>query len=119
GPDSMRRIALDRYVSTLTRKAPDVSLQALGAPTSDHWPLVIIGQSRPAASTRFTLSRALWHYIWDDSPLFVVTSAHTYRQRVAPPVVAGCPAQEGGTAHLRKSPPGGASQEEVEQIAQR
>lgn len=118
-PDSMRRFAADRFVSTNIRKAPDISLQALGAPASDPRPLVIIGQNRPAASTRFTLSRALWHYIWDDSPLFVVTSAHTHRQRVERAFAAELLAPAEGIAQLLESPPEAASQEEVEQIAQR
>ncbi|WP_300609666.1 ImmA/IrrE family metallo-endopeptidase [Trebonia sp.] len=118
-PDTTRRFATDRYVSTLVRKSPDFSLQALGAPTSDPRPVVAIGQSRPAASNRFTLSRALWHYIWDDSPVFVVTSAHTHRQRVERAFAAELLAPADGIAQLLESPPEAASQEEVEQIAQR
>lgn len=118
-PDVTRRFTADRYVSTLVRKSPDTSLQALGAPTSAARPVVVFGQSRPAASTRFTLSRALWHYIWDDSPVFVVTSAHTHRQRVERAFAAELLAPAEGIAQLLESPPEAASQEEVEQIAQR
>lgn len=118
-PDSTKKLAADRYVSTLTRKAPDVNLQALGASADAPSPLVVIGQSRPAASTRFTLSRAIWHYIWDDSPFFVVTSAHTRRQRVERAFAAELLAPAEGIAQLLESAPEAASQEEVEQIAQR
>ncbi len=117
-PDNKTRLAVDRYVTTITRKAPDVSLQALGAGPSHPQPLVVIGQNRPATSNRFTLSRALWHYIWDDSPLFVVTAAHTYRQRVERAFAAELLAPAEGIAQLLESPPEAASQEELEQIAQ-
>jgi Zn-dependent peptidase ImmA (M78 family) len=118
-PDSKKRLAVDRFVRTITRKSPDVSLQAVGAGASHPRNLVIVGQSRPAASTRFTLARALWHRIWDDSPLFVVTAAHTLRQRVERAFAAELLAPAEGIAQLLESPPEAASQEEVEQIAQR
>jgi hypothetical protein len=117
-PDNKTRLAVDRYVTTITRKAPDVSLQALGAGPSHPHPVVVIGQDRPATSNRFTLSRALWHYIWDDSPLFMVTAAHTYRQRVERAFAAELLAPAEGIAQLLESPPEAASQEELEQIAQ-
>ena len=82
-------------------------------------PLVVIGQNRPATSKRFTLSRALWHYLWDDSPLFMITTAHTYRQRVERAFAAELLAPAEGIAQLLESPPEAASQEELEQIAQR
>jgi len=116
-PDSKTRLTVDRYIASTVRKAPDVSLQALGAGASHPHPLVVIGQNRPAASKRFTLSRALWHYLWDDSPLFMVTAAHTYRQRVERAFAAELLAPAEGIAQLLESPPEAASQEELEQIA--
>lgn len=65
------------------------------------------------------MSRALWHYLWDDSPLFMVTAAHTYRQRVERAFAAELLAPAEGIAQLLESPPEAASQEELEQIAQR
>lgn len=118
-PDNTTRLPVDRYVTSIARKAPDVSLQALGAGASHLHPLVAIGQNRPATSTRFTLSRALWHYIWDDSPLFVVTAAHTHRQRIERAFAAELLAPAEGIAQLLESRPEAASQEELEQIAHR
>ncbi len=117
--DSKGRLDVNRYITAITRKAPDVSLQALGAGASPARPLVVMGQSRPATSTRFTLSRALWHYVWDDAPLFMVTTAHTYRQRVERAFAAELLAPADGIAQFLESPPEAASQEELEQIAQR
>jgi Zn-dependent peptidase ImmA (M78 family) len=65
------------------------------------------------------LSRALWHYIWDDSPLFMVTAARTHRQRVERAFAAELLAPAEGIAQLLQSPPEAASQEELEQIAHR
>lgn len=118
-PDTTARLAVDQYVQNRTRQAPDVSLQALGANADQRQPFVIIGQRRPATSNRFTLSRALWHYIWGDSPLFIVTTAHTYRQRAERAFAAELLAPADGIAALLESPPEAASQEELEQIAQR
>jgi len=120
-PDNKRRLDVNRYVRAITRKSPDVSLQALGAGanTNHPRPIVVMGQNRPATSTRFTLSRALWHYIWDDAPLFMVTAAHTYRQRVERAFAAELLAPAEGIAQFLESPPEAASQEELEQIAQR
>ena len=118
-PDTTARLAVDQYMPSRTRQAPDVSLQALGATTDQRQPLVIIGQRRPVTSNRFTLSRALWHCIWDDSPLFLVTTAHTYRQRAERSFAAELLAPADGIAALLESPPEAASQEELEQIAQR
>ena len=118
-PDMTARLAIDQYIPSRTRQAPDVSLQALGTGAEQRQPLVIIGQRRPVASNRFTLSRALWHYIWDDSPLFIVTTAHTYRQRTERAFAAELLAPANGIAALLESPPEAASQEELEQIAQR
>ena len=118
-PDSQARFAVDRYVNARIRKAPDLNLQALGTSTEHARSVVVIGQDRPATSNRFTLSRALWHRIWDDSPLFVVTTAHTSRQQIERAFAAELLAPAEGIAQLLESPPEAASQEELEQIAQR
>jgi hypothetical protein len=116
--DSKKRLDVSGYVTSITRKAPDINLQALGAGTRRPRPLVVVGQNRPAASTRFTLSRALWHYIWDDAPLFMVTAAHTYRQRVERAFAAELLAPAEGIVQLLESPPETASEEELDPIAQ-
>ena len=67
---------------------------------------------------RFTLSRALWHCIWDDAPIFAVTSAHTQRQSVERAFAAELLAPADGIASLLESPPEVASDEELEQIAE-
>lgn len=118
-PDPQKRLAINQFLPSIVRKSPDVGLQALGGRASHPRPLVIVGQSRPAASTRFTLARALWHYVWSDSPLFLVTTAYTLRQRVERAFAAELLAPAKGIAELLESPPEAASQEEVEQIAQR
>jgi Zn-dependent peptidase ImmA (M78 family) len=65
------------------------------------------------------MSRALWHCIWDDSALFMVTSAHTYRQRIERAFAAELLAPAEGIAELLKSRPDSATQDEIETIARR
>jgi hypothetical protein len=118
-PDITARLAVDRFVASRTRLAPDSSLQALGASADNVRPLVIVGQRRTSNSNRFTLSRALWHSIWDDSSSFIVTTAHTHRQQVERSFAAELLAPAAGIAALLESPPEAASQEELDQVAQR
>lgn len=116
-PDSSSPLDVDRYISRLTRPGADRGLQAMGRSGGQKDPLVVVGRERPRAATRFTLARALWHCIWDDDPLFVVTSAHTSRQRAERAFAAEMLAPAEGIATLLESKPGVASEEELDQIA--
>ena len=118
-PDTTAKLDIQRYVGSQVHLAPDASLQALGSGAGSARRTIVLGQSRPAPSTRFTLSRALWHRIWDDAPSFVITTAHTRRQQIERAFAAELLAPADGIAELLESPPEAASQEEVEQIAQR
>jgi hypothetical protein len=116
-PDNKAPFPVEHYVPKLTRADADPSVQALGRGAAQRYPLVVIGRSRPPTASRFTLSRALWHCIWDDSPTFMVTSAHTYPQRVERAFAAELLAPADGIASLLESPPDVATQDELEQIA--
>jgi hypothetical protein len=108
---------IDRYISKLTRPGSDRSLQAIGRGGQND-PLVVVGRERTRTASRFTLARALWHYISDDDSLFVVTSAHTHRQRAERAFAAEMLAPAQGIAALLESKPGSASEEELDQIAE-
>lgn len=116
-PDNKAPFPVELYVPKLTRADADPSVQALGRGAAQRYPLVVIGRSRPPTANRFTLSRALWHCIWDDSPTFMVTSAHTYPQRVERAFAAELLAPADGIASLLESPPDVVTQDELEQIA--
>ncbi len=114
--DDTEPFAVDRYVSRLTQPGEERWLHAMGGtPRSD--PVVVTGPGRRSTSTRFILSRALWHCIWDASAVFMVTSAHTYRQRIERAFAAELLAPADGIATLLKSGPASASQAEMEEVA--
>jgi Zn-dependent peptidase ImmA (M78 family) len=64
------------------------------------------------------MARALWNCIWDEAPVFAVTSAYTYRQAVERAFAAELLAPAEGIARLLDSPPEAVSDEELEQIAE-
>lgn len=117
-PESSSPFSVDRYISKLIRPGADRSLQAMGRGGEQQDPLAVIGRDRPHTATRFTLARALWHCIWDDDPLFFVTSAHTYRQRAERAFAAEMLAPAEGISALLESKPESAPEEELDQIAE-
>ncbi len=116
-PDKTLPFDVERYVETTTRQGGDLSLQAVGRGASLGSPFVVLGRSGLPTSKRFTLSRALWHSIWDSSPTFVVSSAHTYRQRVERAFAAELLAPADGIAEILESSPAAATQDELEKVA--
>lgn len=115
--DFVNRFEIERYIGSDIDPVDDPDLQAIGGRT-ERRPLAILGQHGPTSSMRFTLSRALWHSIWDDAPIFAVTSAHTHRQSIERAFAAELLAPADGIASLLESPPEVASEEELEQIAE-
>jgi hypothetical protein len=76
------RIDPTQYVTPLTQSSEDRRLQALGGMSrSSRSPTVVLGSWNERAR-RFTLSRALWHFLVEDDPVFLVTASYTHRQRV-------------------------------------
>jgi hypothetical protein len=115
--DVSRPFEIERYIGSNVELSDDPDLQAIGGRTKRR-PLAVLGQRRPATTMRFTLSRALWHCIWDDAPVFAVTAAHTYRQAVERAFAAELLAPASGIASMLQSPPEVASDEELEQVAE-
>lgn len=64
------------------RLIDDRGLQAVGGTANGGQPLVILGRPYRTETERFTLARGLWHALFEDDSLFLVTSAYTERQRV-------------------------------------
>jgi Zn-dependent peptidase ImmA (M78 family) len=72
-----------QYLTHLTRSSEDRRLQALGGTGRDNRnPTVVLGDFSNERARRFTLSRALWHFLADDDPIFLVTASYTNRQRI-------------------------------------
>jgi hypothetical protein len=73
---------LNGLILSRKRLVDDRGLQAVGGTANGGEPLAILGRPYRAETERFTLGRALWHALFEDDPLFLVTSAYTERQRV-------------------------------------
>jgi Zn-dependent peptidase ImmA (M78 family) len=111
---------LGAYISDAQRKLDDMGLLAAGASADEPNPVVVMGRSRAQTARRFTLARALWHYLWgEENALFVVTTAYTDRQKVERAFAAELLAPAEGIAQLLETEPNTASLEELEQVAQR
>jgi hypothetical protein len=72
---------IERLVTDVTRPTNSLGLHAFGEAKEGAYPLVVVSHRQLDTSKRFVLARALWHVLWQDSPTFLVTSAHTDRQK--------------------------------------
>jgi len=117
GPGPTARFDVDRYVSRVTQPVADRGLHALGNGRDQSRPLVFVGRPGRDTSIRFTLSRSLWHLIWDDDPVFLVTGAYTDRQKTERAFAAELLAPAMGIAERLESEPGAVSDEELDQMA--
>lgn len=114
-----KSLDLRTYVNDRRRKLSDRGLLAAGAPVEKFDPIVVIGHTRAETSRRFTLARALWHYLWgDENALFLVTTAYTDRQKIERAFAAELLAPADGIAQLLETEPEAASSEDIEQVAQ-
>ncbi|GII58619.1 hypothetical protein Pth03_70080 [Planotetraspora thailandica] len=108
---------LSPYISTVDRTPVDRGLQAVAGAVEGSGPLAVIDPGRPAGSRRFTLSRALWHYLWEPEAVFLVTNAYTDRQKVERAFAAELLAPAAGISELLGDAPESAVQDDMEQIA--
>jgi hypothetical protein len=108
---------LTPYISSVDRASADRGLQAVAGAVEGAGPLAVIEPGRPMSSRRFTLSRALWHYLWEPEALFLVTNAYTDRQKVERAFAAELLAPAGGISELLGDAPESAVQDDLDQIA--
>ncbi|HEX8858497.1 MAG TPA: ImmA/IrrE family metallo-endopeptidase [Actinomycetes bacterium] len=72
----------DSMMSLFTIPSNDVGLQALGG-GSDRSHVLVLGRPMTSPNQRFAQARALWHFVFGvPSQSFLLTPAHTDRQRV-------------------------------------
>lgn len=83
GLDPGARIDPGRYVTSVSRPLVDGRLQAVGGTGSNLVAAaVVLGGSPKENARRFTLSRALWHFLAEDDPIFLVTASYNDRQKI-------------------------------------
>jgi hypothetical protein len=116
--DASARFDVDRYVSKAVQPVPDRGLYALGNWRNSSQPLAVMGRSVRETSARFTLSRSLWHFVWDEDRIFLVTGAYTDRQKTERAFAAELLAPAKGIAEWLGSDPGEASQDDLDEVAE-
>jgi len=82
GLGTRQRFELGDLMSVLLSESHDVGLQAIGR-TSGGTNLLVLGRPMIPPTQRFAQARALWHFLFGRvSDPFLITPAHTDRQRV-------------------------------------
>jgi hypothetical protein len=73
---------IERLITNIIRPTSSPGLQALGGVRGGASPLIALSHRPSEQSKRFTLARAMWHVLWEEPTTFLITSAHTDRQKV-------------------------------------
>lgn len=82
GLDAWERFELGNLMSLITLESNDVGLQAIGR-TAGKSNVLVLGRPMISQTQRFAQARALWHFLFGHlADAFLITPAHTDRQRV-------------------------------------
>jgi len=109
---------IDDLVDSKIRTVEDRGLQAIGSTPSEATPVVVLGRQQSTRTSRFTLTRALWHMLYEDDPLFLVTGAYTDRQKMERAFAAELLAPAKGIAERLGGTPDVVLLEDLEEVAQ-
>jgi hypothetical protein len=124
--DELRRLSgigveepfqLADVVEQRTHVTSDHGLKAFGAAGVSTTPIVVVGRPQPEDLSRFTLARGLWHALYQDEPHFLVTAAHTDRQKIERAFAAQLLAPAQGVAARLETSVDSIGMEDVEPIA--
>ncbi len=110
--------SIDDLLASRVQENEDRGLQAVGGTVSGAAPVIVLGRPQPRTAKRFTLARALWHVLYEDDPLFLVTAAYTDRQKVERAFAAELLAPAKGIADLLGGSPDVVTSEDIEQLAE-
>lgn len=110
---------LTPYIKGVTMSAADRALRAVGGAAEGRGPVAVVRRNLPSTAHRFTLARALWHYLWEAEPLFLVTNAYTDRQRRERAFATELLAPAEGIAEMLGTAPEAALPDDIEEIAAR
>jgi hypothetical protein len=109
----------DQFVESAVRGSGDRGLQAMGgAAVADAAPVVVLGRQQSDETNRFTLARALWRVLNESNVLFLVTAAHTDRQKKERAFAAELLAPAQGVAEYLGDDLDLVSAEDLEEVAQ-
>jgi len=111
-------LELDGPIEQRTRITDDRGLQAFGAAGDAHAPAMVLGHRQSQELSRFTIARGLWHVLYRDGPAFLVTAAHTDRQRIERAFVPELLAPARGIARRLDVDPVMIVPEDLEPVAQ-
>ncbi|MFC0864489.1 ImmA/IrrE family metallo-endopeptidase [Sphaerimonospora cavernae] len=113
------KFSLTPYIHCLDRGGPDRGLRAVGGAAEEYGPVAVMEPGLPTTARRFTLARALCRYLWEPEPLFLVTAAYTFRQKVERAFATELLAPAAGIAELLDVAPDAALPDDLEKIAAR
>jgi Zn-dependent peptidase ImmA (M78 family) len=108
---------IDDFLESRIQGADHWGLQAVGGTIRDGMPVVVLGREQARTTKRFTLARALWHVLYEDDPLFLITSAYTDRQKIERAFAAELLAPAQGVAERLEGALDVVVSEDLEQVA--
>jgi hypothetical protein len=114
GLDPLEPFDFGGYVSKAVVAAPSRTLQALGGGRDDAALAVVLARQQHEDSERFTLARAMWHLLRRPREEFLITPAHTARQRAERAFAAELLAPAEGVAKLLGDSPDNIGVDELE-----
>jgi hypothetical protein len=109
---------LSDLVVPKVRSTPDRGLQAAGGASGGSTPVVVLGRAQSDEVSRFTLARGLWRILSQHDPLFLVTAAHTDKQKAERAFAAELLAPAAGIAQRLEDGAGAITMEDLEPVAQ-
>ena len=83
GLGAQERFEVSELLSVVASDSQDIGLQALGGTSQGNSNVLVLGRPMIPQTRRFAEARALWHFLFAQRPgAFLLTPAHTDRQRV-------------------------------------
>nr|WP_062333881.1 ImmA/IrrE family metallo-endopeptidase [Herbidospora sakaeratensis] len=119
GLDDTDLFLTTRFVTNVSGTAVDPGLRAVGGARAGSGPVAVIRSGLETASRRFTLARALWHFLNESDSLFLITNAHTDRQRMERAFATELLAPAKGIAEMLGRSPDSVVLDDIEELASR
>ncbi len=119
GLDDQERFEVGELLSVVPSDSHDLGLQAIGGASRRNASVLVLGRPMISQTQRFAEARALWHFLFDQRPVtFLITPAHTDRQRVERAFAAELLAPAAGILHRLDLGEIGFALDDIEAIAE-